>query len=230
MASQIAQARLFRNYRNDIVLNTRQIQMALRKLRKLSKIGAPDILNLDETIDKTCRNAGEIEFVWEKRKKNNLKLMLLMDVGGSMDPFTHMVEQLFSAANRSNHFKEFKYYYFHNCVYENLYENVELNKKVPVQEVLKQCDKDFRVILVGDAAMAPYELYMRYGAIDYFQLNETPGIEWLHRMRAHFPKSVWLNPEAPGPWLSESRKMIMKVFPMFQLSLEGLDEGITVLL
>jgi uncharacterized protein len=155
---------------------------------------------------------------------------LLMDVGGSMDPFTLMVEQLFSAASKSNHFKEFKYFYFHNCIYDKIYENMELEQKIPTAEFLKKYDSDFRVVLVGDAAMAPYELMMRYGAIDYFQLNDTPGLEWLQRVRKHFPKSVWLNPEVLGPYMAESRKMISRVFPMFQLSLDGLDEAIQILI
>ncbi|WP_371803884.1 VWA domain-containing protein [Candidatus Lokiarchaeum ossiferum] len=231
-AIKIAQKRHFRDYRSDRILDTRQIQVALRKLRKLSKIGAPDELNLDKTIDETCRQGGEIEFIWEKRKKNNLKLLLLMDVGGSMDPFTYMVEQLFSAANKSNHFKKFKHFYFHNCIYNNLYESAELwhDKKIPLGEIFQKFDKDYRVVLVGDAAMAPYELMMKYGAIDYYQQNETAGIEWLHRFKKHFSHSVWLNPEVPGPWISESRKIISKIFPMFQLSLDGLEEAISKLI
>jgi uncharacterized protein len=230
MAVQVAQKRLFRNYRSDLVLDTRQIQMALRKLRKLGKIGAPDELNLDATIRETCRLGGEIEFVWEKRKKNNLKLLLLMDVGGSMDPFAHMVSQIFSAANKMRHFKEFKHYYFHNCIYKELYKDMELDIKIPTAEVIKKLDSDFRVVIVGDAAMAPYELLMRYGAIDYFQLNETPGVAWLRKLKMHFPKTVWLNPEVPGPWLSESRKIISKIFDMFQLTLDGLDKAVSFLL
>jgi uncharacterized protein len=230
-AIKIAQQRHFRNYRSDRILDTRQIQVALRKLRKLSKIGAPDVLNLDETINETCRQGGEIEFIWEKRKKNNLKLILLMDVGGSMDPFTYMVEQLFSAANKSNHFKKFHHFYFHNCIYNNLYKSAGLwhDTKIPLPEIFQKYDSEYRIVLVGDAAMAPYELTMKYGAIDYYQQNETAGIEWLYKFQKHFPHSVWLNPEVPGPWLSESRKIISKIFPMFQLSLDGLEEAIEVL-
>ncbi|MCF2141024.1 MAG: VWA domain-containing protein [Candidatus Lokiarchaeota archaeon] len=231
-AIQVAQQRFYRNYRSDRILDIRQIQIALRKLRKLSKIGAPDELDLEETIRRTCKNAGEIEFVWEKRKKNNLKLMLLMDVGGSMTPFTELVEQLFSAANKANHFKNFKYFYFHNCLYECVYKDAELwdGQKVPLDLLFKKFDSDYRVFIVGDAAMAPYELTMRYGAIDYYQQNETPGIVWLKKFKKHFPHSVWLNPEVPGPWISQSRKMISAVFPMFQLSIEGLDKAIKQLL
>lgn len=231
-AVQIAQKRSFREYRSDRILDTRQIQVALRKLKRLSKIGAPDELNLDETIRETCRQGGEIEFIWEKRKKNNLKLMLLMDVGGSMTPFTYLVEQLFSAANKSNHFKNFCYFYFHNCIYEHLYEDADLwdGKKLLLSDIFKKYDSEYRVVFVGDAAMAPYELTMRYGAIDYYQQNETPGIVWLKKFKHHFPHTVWLNPEVEGPWISQSRKMISAVFPMFQLSIDGLEEAISELI
>ncbi len=231
-AVQIAQRRYFREYRSDRILDTRQVTVALRKLRKLSKIGAPDVLNLDETIRKTCQLGGEIELIWEKRKKNNLKLLLLMDVGGSMTPFTLMVEQLFSAANKSNHFKKFHHFYFHNCLYQYLYQNADLwdGKKHLLTDVFKKFDSEYRVVIVGDAAMAPYELTMRYGAIDYYQQNDTAGIVWLKRFKKHFPHTVWLNPEVPGPWIAQSRQMVAAVFPMFQLSIDGLGEAIEELI
>jgi uncharacterized protein with von Willebrand factor type A (vWA) domain len=195
----------------------------------LSKIGALDELNLDKTVSETCKNAGEIELIFEKRKKNNLKLILLMDVGGSMDPFAGLVEKLFSAANKSDHFKDFKYFYFHNCIYDNLYKDIELESKYPTGKFIKDFSSEYRIILVGDAAMAPWELLNRFGAIDYFQLNETPGLDWLKRVKQHFSKSVWLNPEVPGAWLPDSRKMICQIFPMYQLSLDGLDSAVQIL-
>jgi uncharacterized protein with von Willebrand factor type A (vWA) domain len=230
MAVKVAQKRMFQNYRSDRILDTRQIQMALRRLRKLSRIGAPDELNIEESIRQTCKLGGDIELIFQKRKKNNLKLLLLMDVGGSMEPFAALVEQLFSAANKSTHFKDFKYYYFHNCPYAHLYSDIELEIKEPTTEVLRKFDKDYRLVLVGDAAMAPYELTMRYGAIDYFHLNERTGLEWLKLLRNHFSKTVWLNPEVVGAWMPESRKMIQYVFPMYQLSLDGLDQAIDALI
>ncbi len=230
MAAQIAAQRLFKDYRSDRILDTRQIEIALKKLRKLKKVGAEDVLNIEETIDKTCRNGGEIEFVWEKREKNSLRLMLLMDVGGSMDTFTRMVEQLFSAASKCNHFREFTHYYFHNSLYEEIYEDAAFEEGVPLQDLFRKYSKDLRVIIVGDAAMAPYELFARYGAIDYFQQNETPSIEWIKRFLKHFPHTVWLNPEVPGAWMARSRVAIAKLMPMYQLSLNGLDKAIKELL
>ncbi|MHA1440191.1 MAG: VWA domain-containing protein, partial [Promethearchaeota archaeon] len=127
MAVQIAQKRIFRDYRKDIVLDTRQIKVALKRLKKLEEIGKKNELNVDKTIDKTCKNGGDIELVFDKKRKNNVKLLLLMDVGGSMDPYSHLVNLLFSAANNLSHWKDFKYYYFHNCVYESLYFNAQRN-------------------------------------------------------------------------------------------------------
>ncbi len=231
MAVKIAEQRLFRNYRSDLILDTRQIQMALRKLRKLSRIGQVEELDLPGSIEKTCKNLGEIELEYIPRKKNNVKLLLLMDVGGSMTPFAGMVSTLFSAANNLQHFKEFKYFYFHNCVYENLYTDIERDDTIPTAEVLHKYNSDFRLIIVGDAAMAPYELTMPGGKIYYLDsYNRTPGIVWLERLREKFPKSVWLNPEIPDAWVPHSREMIATIFPMFHLTLDGLEEAISYLI
>ena len=119
MAIQIAQKRIFQDYRKDVVLDTRQIKVALKKLRKLEEIGKQDELNIDKTIDETAKNGGDIDLVFEKRRKNNVTLLLLMDVGGSMTPYAHLVNLLFSAANQLSHWKDFKYYYFHNCIHHN---------------------------------------------------------------------------------------------------------------
>jgi len=120
-AVQIAEKRIFRDYRKDIVLDTRQIKVALKRLKKLEEIGKLDELNIEDTIDKTAKNGGEIEIVFDKRRKNDVKILLLMDVGGSMTPYAHLVNLLFSAANNMSHWKDFKHYYFHNCIYETLY-------------------------------------------------------------------------------------------------------------
>ncbi|MHA1734362.1 MAG: vWA domain-containing protein [Promethearchaeota archaeon] len=234
-AVQVAMQRRYQNMRHDLTLDTRSIKVALKKLRKLSKIGATDVLNLDKTIDETCRNAGEIELVFERRKKNNLKLLLLMDVGGSMDPYAHLVSRLFSAAHSSTHFKDFKYYYFHNCPYEYLYEDMAQDEGVPTPSVLHKLDKHYRLIVVGDAAMHPWELTREGGSIYYYHYNETPGIVWLRRLREHYPKSVWLNPEIlpgqPEPyWGRQTRNAIRRIFPMFSLTLEGLDDAIKLLI
>ncbi|ETW93710.1 MAG: hypothetical protein ETSY1_38030, partial [Candidatus Entotheonella factor] len=164
-AIQVAEDRRYQNYRHDRTLDIRQTQMALKKLRYLQRIGAEEELNLDETIDQTCRNGGEIELIFSPPRKNNSKVLLLMDAGGSMLPYTNVMEQLFSAAHQMTHFKDFQYYYFHNCVYEQVYTDIRMNKKTSVQALLRTLDADYKVILVGDAYMAPEELTAPGGAI-----------------------------------------------------------------
>ncbi len=229
MAIQVADDRKFKNYRHDITLDTRQIKLALKKLREFKRAGVDDELDIDETIDKTCRNAGDIDLVFRPPKKNTIKLALFMDAGGSMDPYANLVSLLFSAAHQSNHFKDFKHYFFHNCIYEHVYQDIELEKKVPTGRILRDLDKDYRVIIVGDASMAPYELTAIYGSIYYYQRNETPGIEWLDRFKRHFKKIAWMNPLSPRYWGGQSTEMIRQIFKMFPLTLDGLDEAIRFL-
>lgn len=229
-AVQVATRRRFQDYRHDRVLDIRQIQVALRKLRVLARTGAEEELDLEETIDRTCRNAGEIDLVFKKPRKNTVKLLLLMDVGGSMTPFTHLVETLFSAAHQSNHFKRFAYFYFHNCIYEHVYRSASLRDGLPVPELLRTFGPEHLVILVGDAYMDPGELLEPYGSLYYYHRNETAGIEWLKRIKDHFQKSVWLNPENPDLWEGTSIEIVRQVFPMYPLTLEGLTEAVRALL
>lgn len=229
-AIQVASLRKFKNYRHDITLDTRQIKVALKKLRKFKRHGIEEELDLDETIDKTARNCGDLELIFRPPRKNQIKLALFMDAGGSMDPFAHLVSILFSAAHGSNHFKDFKYFYFHNCIYEFLYRNIEMDQKVATAKVLRDLDRDYRVIIVGDAAMAPYELTAQYGSIYYYHRNETPGIEWLRRFNRHFKKIAWINPVNKRYWGTYSTEMIREIFEMFPLTLQGLDDTIRALL
>lgn len=225
-AIQIAQERRFRNYRNDLTLDVRQIKMALKGLRQLSRIGPEDELNLDETIDATAKNAGDIELIWQQSRKNAVKVLLLMDVGGSMDPFALLCSLLFSAAHSSTHFKDFQYYYFHNCIYDYLYRDVERQESVSTDHLLQTMESDYKVVLVGDARMAPYELTEKYGAIDYYERNEIPGIVWLKRIAEHFTHCVWLNPDNPRFWIHPTVQMTGKLFPMFPLTIDGLGQGV----
>ena len=226
---QIAGTRRFRNLRDDVVLDTRQIGMALRRLRRLKREGVAEELDLEETIDATARNAGDIEMVFRPPRENNVKLLLLMDVGGSMDPFTELCEQLFSAAHAASHFKQFKPYFFHNCVYGRLYSDMIRLKGRPTAEVLGEIDQTWRVVFVGDAYMHPYELLEQGGAIDYSTSNTEPGIAWLKKIREKVPVSVWLNPEPKRIWDAPTISIIRSVFPMFELTLEGLTEAVDVL-
>jgi len=221
-AVQIAQERRFRNYRSDITLDVRQMKLALKGLRQLSRIGIEDELDVEKTIKATARNAGDIEFIWRKSRKNAVKVLLLMDIGGSMDPYVQLCSQMFTAAHSSTHFKDFQYYYFHNCIYDNLYQDIERQDAISTDHLLETLEPDYKVILVGDARMAPYELTERWGAIYYYERNEIPSIIRLKRIAEHFTHTVWLNPEERHFWIHPTVRMIGKLFPMFPLTLEGL--------
>jgi hypothetical protein len=200
--------------------------MALRGLRQLSRIGPEDNLDIEETIDATAKNAGEIEMVWTRSRKNAVKVLLLMDVGGSMEPFSLLCSRLFSAAHSSTHFKDFKYFYFHNCVYDNLYQDIEMEKEVSTDHLLRILEPDYKVILVGDARMASSELTQKYGAIYYYERNDIPGILRLKQIHDHFTHCVWLNPDTPRFWNHPTVLMVGKLFPIFELTLDGLGQAI----
>ena len=233
MAVQIAEKRIFKDYRKDIVLDTRQIKVALKRLKKLEEIGKRDELDLDKTIDKTAKNCGDIDLVFDKRRKNDVKLVLLMDVGGSMTPYAHLVNLLFSAANNMSHWKDFKYYYFHNCIYESLYHNAQRNpeESTDFNEFLKKYDNSYKIVIVGDAAMASWELTERYGSIYYYHRNEMPGIYYIKELANHFKNNViWLNPEIIRlEWVPWTRKIISSIIPMFHLTIEGIEEAMDFL-
>ncbi len=225
-AVQIAQERRFRNYRSDLTLDVRQIKVALKGLRQLGRTGPEDELDLERTIDSTAKNAGEIELMWRRSRKNAVKVLLLMDVGGSMDPYALLCSQLFSAAHSSAHFKDFQYYYFHNCIYDNLYRDIERQEAVSTDHILRTLEPDYKLILVGDARMGSWELMQKYGAISYYERNETPGIIWLKRIADHFNHAVWLNPDEPRFWVAYTVQKISKFFPMFPLTLDGLGQAV----
>ena len=225
-AIQIAQERRFRNYRSDLILDVRQVKIALRRVRQLSRIGPEDELDLEKTIDATAKNAGDIELLWTRSRKNAVKLLLLMDVGGSMEPFAELCSLLFSAAHTSSHFKDFQYYYFHNCIYEHVYRDVETQDQLSTDYLLRTLEPDYKVILVGDARMAITELTERYGAIYYYQRNDTPGMVWLKRIADHFTHCVWLNPEGGRFWNHPTVSLIGKMFPMYELNIDGIGEGV----
>lgn len=231
-AIQIAAQRKFRNYRSDMVLDIRQIKVALRGLRRLGRIGPEEELDLERTIDATAKNAGDVDIKWKRSRINATKLLLLMDVGGSMRPYSQLCSRLFTAAHSISHFKDFKYYYFHNCIYDNVYENIERDEPTSTEALLHNLDGEYKVVLVGDAMMAPTELTHRYGAIDYYERNERPGILWLKQIADHFSHCVWLNPEEETRWMRRhpTVAMISRVFPMFPLTLEGLGQAIKQLM
>ena len=182
-ALQIAEKRAFRNYRKDKIIDTRQLGLALKKLHSWSKEGSSDELDIEASIEATGKNAGEIELVFHKARKNNIKLLLMLDAGGSMDVHAELCESLFSAAHSAAHLKRVEFVYFHNCPYEFMYEDISRDKKIPTAEILKKYDSTWNLIVVGDAAMNPYELTAPGGSVDYFHYNEKPGLVWLDTIK-----------------------------------------------
>ena len=236
-AVKVAAERNYIDYRSDETIGIRQFEMALRKLRQFSTRldGPKDELDLDGTIDETCRNAGTLKLVWERPRKNTVKLIVLMDIGGSMHQYASICSQLFSAVHKATHFKDIRFYYFHNCVYDYLYDDGGyMRKSIKTTDLMKSFDSDYKVIFVGDAAMAPSELLMRDGIIYWGQSNEEPGLTWLQRIAKKFPYNVWLNPIQEKYWETEygarTIQIVREVFPMFELTLDGLESAVKKLM
>lgn len=226
--SAILQAgeRRYQGYRDDVVLDTRQLEVALRKLRAFAREGFADELDVDESIHATARNAGELEVVTRPPRRPNTRVVLLMDVGGSMDPYAALVSRLFSAASRATHFKELRTYYFHNCIYGRLYGTPQLTGGTTVPELIAQVGKHHKLVIVGDAYMAPYELGIRANAQGHYTPDGLEGLVWLMQLAQHFERSAWLNPEPPRLWPGSTIATVARVFPMFHLTLEGLGEAV----
>lgn len=229
-AMGIADARRYRPYRSDLVLDVRQIEVALRKLRAFQREGQPDELDVDATIDATAKNAGELEIVTRPPRKSNIRVLLLMDVGGSMDPHAQLVSRLFSAAKRASNIRTLRTYYFHNCVYARVWETERFTDATPVEDLLHELGPEWKLVVVGDAAMHPAEL-LGAGDWEYHASGEAgkpqTGLTWLTRLADHFRRTAWLNPDPPSYWRGGTAEQIAKVFPMFQLTLDGLGEAVT---
>jgi uncharacterized protein with von Willebrand factor type A (vWA) domain len=230
-AMKVAEERRFKDYRTDATLDSRQLRVALRRMRQLTRSGDATELDLDETIDETCKNAGEIELVFRPPRRNDVRLLLLMDVGGTMEPYYEPVSQLLTALHEERGLRDFQPYYFHNCVYDHLYSNARMLKKdaIPTGDVLRRLDSRWKALFVGDAAMHPAELMEAYGNIDPRRTSPTPGIVWLHRIATHFDRSVWLNPEGPAYWEADTARVIRRLFPMYHLSVDGLTQAVQTL-
>ncbi len=228
-AMQVAEQRRFRDYRKDRVLDVRQIDVALRGLRRLGREGAEEELDLDATVDKTCKNAGDLDLVFTPPKRNRMKLILLMDVGGSMDAYSSLVERLFTAASRSGRFASFEHYYFHNCVYEEVYKDAQFREPVAVTDLIAKASRDVRLVIVGDALMHPGELMSPGGSIYFYHHNNVSGANWLRRLDEHFRHSAWLNPEPERYWPRTTIEAIASILPMWHMSLEGLEDSVRYL-
>ncbi len=229
-AFSVVGARKYRDFRDDRVMDNRQFQLAFRRLRQFSaNLDIPESeLDIDRTIDKTCNQGGVLNIVMKKPRKNAVKLMLLMDSGGTMIPYSTLLNDLFQAVNKSNHYKDVKCYYFHNCIYNHLYKTPECENGdwVETEWLFRNADSDYKVIIVGDAAMAPEELYSDTG--NYRGPNGgLSGYEWLKLVKRHYKKVVWLNPKmAPGkaPW-REAETACKELFPMYKLTVAGLNRA-----
>ncbi len=234
-AFSVVGARKYRDFRDDRMLDNRQFQLAFRKLRQFSsKLDIPKTeLDINGTIDSTCKNGGYLKIEMEKPRKNAVKLLLLMDSGGTMIPFSNLLNELFQAIHKSNHYKDVKTYYFHNCIYSKLYKTPECENSewIDTEWMFRNLDSDYKVIVVGDAAMAPEELYSDSG--NYRGPNGgLSGEQWLLLLKQHYKKVVWLNPKmAPGkaPW-REAETRIKEIFPMYKLTIEGLNEAMVKLM
>jgi uncharacterized protein with von Willebrand factor type A (vWA) domain len=229
-AVKVWEQRTYRDYDASREIGTRNIKVALRRLRKFARHGAADELALDETIRSTANNAGWLDIRMRPERRNNIKVLMLLDVGGSMDDHIQRTEELFSAAK--SEFKNLEFYYFHNCVYDYLWRNNQRkqSERFNTLDVLHKYAPDTKVIFVGDATMSPYEILRPGGAIDYH--NEEAGAAWLQRFTKTFSSHIWLNPEPEHLW--EYRQSIALIRQqmsnrMFPLTLEGLENGMRML-
>ncbi|MES2068922.1 MAG: VWA domain-containing protein [Pseudomonadota bacterium] len=229
-AVKVWEARAYRDYDDERELGTRNIKVALRRLRKFARQGAEDELALDATIKATANNAGYLDIKMQPERKNNIKVLMLLDVGGTMDDHIARTEELFSAAKTE--FKNMEFFYFHNCVYDYLWKNNRRRhaEKFPTWDVLRKYTPDTKVIFVGDATMSPYEILQPGGSVEYN--NEEAGAAWLQRFTSTFPKFIWLNPEPEGLWqYRQSVSVIRQIMNnrMLPVTIDGLERGMRLL-
>ena len=224
-AVRVAEERRWQNYRTDVTLGVRDFKVALRTLKHLAREGA-EVLDIDETIDSTAKNCGDIDLVFRKDRKNRVRVTLFMDAGGSMTPHNRLVSQLFTAAKETKTFKTFDHFYFHNCVYQSLYRDYENYDRHPTAQVLRDLTPEHRLIFVGDASMASWELFSAGYA---FAEDQRSGLEWLESFSRKCAAAVWLNPDPERFWNHPTVSAIGDQFRMFPLTLEGLRKAIQFL-
>jgi hypothetical protein len=223
-AVKVWEARGYRDYDDQVEIGTRNIKVALRRLRRFAREGAAEELDLPDTIRSTAANAGWLNLKMVPERHNSVKVLMLLDVGGSMDDHIKRTEELFSAAK--SEFKHLEFYYFHNCVYDHLWKNNRRRhvERMPTWDVLHRFTPDYKLIFVGDATMSPYEVLQAGGSVEYN--NPEPGALWLRRLADHFPHHAWLNPEPEGLWeYRQSVSIIRQLLGdrMYPLTLAGLE-------
>ncbi|SOZ49537.1 conserved hypothetical protein, COG3825 [Cupriavidus taiwanensis] len=229
-AIKVWEARAYKDYDDQVELGTRNIKVALRRLRRFAREGADTELDLDDTIHSTAANAGLLDIKLRPERHNKVKVLMLMDVGGSMDDHIKRVEELFSATKTE--FKHLEYYYFHNCLYDYVWKNNRRRhaEKLATWDLLHKYTPDYKIIFVGDATMSPYEILQPGGSVEYN--NAEAGAVWLNRMTEQFPHFVWLNPEPEGLWqYRQSITVINQLMKgrMFPVTLAGLEQAMKVL-
>ncbi|HNI50124.1 VWA domain-containing protein [Accumulibacter sp.] len=229
-AVKVWEKREYRNLDDSVELGTRNIKLALRRLRRFAREGAAEELDLEATIAGTARNAGWLDLRLRPERHNAVKVLLLLDIGGSMDDYVRVCEELFSACR--SEFKHLEHYYFHNCVYDYLWRDNRRrhSERTSTVEVMHTYGNDYKLILVGDAAMSPYELVQPNGSLEFN--NAEPGALWLRRLTDAWPHAIWLNPEPEHSWqYRQSTSLIHNLLGgrMFPLTLDGLERGMRLL-
>lgn len=229
-AVKVWDKRQFKNLDSDVEIGTRNIKVALRRLRRWAREGSPDELDLPDTIRSTARNAGYLDLKMVPERHNNVKVLLFLDVGGSMDPHVKVCEELFSAAR--SEFKNLEYFYFHNCLYETVWKDNyrRSRERIDTYQVLHTYPHDYKVIFIGDASMSPYEIVHPGGSVEHW--NEESGELWMKRLLDVYHKAVWLNPVPEGYWeMTPSIQVMNQILGhrMFPLTLQGLDDAMKTL-
>jgi len=229
-AVKVWDKREYRNLDDSVELGTRNIKVALRRLRKFAREGAADQLDLEDTIDKTARNAGFLDLRMVPERHNAVKVLLCIDIGGSMDDHVRLCEELFSASR--SEFKHLEYFYFHNFIYESLWKDNRRRhaERIPTIDITHKYGPDYKLIFVGDATMSPYEIVYAGGSVEHW--NEEPGAVWIKRLLNTYSKAIWLNPEPRQRWdYTPSVKLTRDLMGdrMFPLTISGLDDGIKAL-
>ncbi len=225
-AVKVWEQRAYRDYDDQVELGTRNIKVALRRLRRFAREGAEEELDLDGTITNTARNAGYLDIRMQPERHNTIKVLMLLDVGGTMDDHIKQTEELFSATK--SEFKHLEFYYFHNCVYDHLWKNNRRrhSERFATWDIIRKYNQDYRLIFVGDATMSPYEILQPGGSVEYN--NEEPGAMWLRRLVERFPKFAWLNPEPEGVWeYRQSIAVIKQILHnrMYPVTIQGLERA-----
>ena len=225
-AVKVWEKRIYQNLDDQVTINTRNIKMALRRLRKLTREGLQDEFDLDNTITATAKSAGLLDVKYRSEKKNSVRVLLLIDIGGSMDDHAKSCEQVFSAAK--SEFKSLDYFYFHNCIYENIWKNNNRrhSEYLETENLLRAYSKNTKLIFIGDALMSPYEITYPGGSVEHW--NEKPGVFYINKLVNYFDKVIWLNPEQRQNWQYSHSTMILRDLVkknMFQMNLKGIESA-----